>query len=423
MPYLLRIQSQTFTHDKMTSAIKSISDMSASLAGAAVVAGAQAFDPNQAGGASFVRKTTKYWVQTKDVLRVKMYLMKHLPIYKFTDGATDGDLVSSVYFDNDAHGLYEGRLKKFDGAIALRIRWYGAEDGIRTVFVERKTHREDWWGDGAASAKERFPLREEDVVPFLEGRFTPADVAQYLHDTNFRGDAEAAMVLAAEVQRAATEQRLRPAMRTHYMRTAFQRTGDAQVRCSLDTELCMALEPCDEGEWKRQRPLANVHQVTQFPHAVLEVKLQLANLADTPEWVTELLVSGYLREVPKFSKFVHGTAFLRRGGNGAGLGPFYARPVKELPYWWSDEWRQLWARNAKEKDGRPLPLAMLSEEDKTKQMDHDEIPTWNNGSTLNLDWAGGHPLLRLTASAVEAAHRLFVAIATCKQPWHAGAET
>ena len=53
-----------------------------------------------------------------------MYLLKHLPIYKFTDGPTDGDLVSSVYFDNDASRLlYEGRLKKYDGAIALRIRW------------------------------------------------------------------------------------------------------------------------------------------------------------------------------------------------------------------------------------------------------------------------------------------------------------
>ena len=70
MPYLLKIQSETFTNDKMTHAIKGISDLSASLAGATVVSGAGVFDPNQAGGASFVRKTSKYWVQTKDVLKV-----------------------------------------------------------------------------------------------------------------------------------------------------------------------------------------------------------------------------------------------------------------------------------------------------------------------------------------------------------------
>lgn len=45
--------------------------MHASLHGAAVQSGAQAFDPNQKGGTSFVRRTTKYWVQTKDVLKAR----------------------------------------------------------------------------------------------------------------------------------------------------------------------------------------------------------------------------------------------------------------------------------------------------------------------------------------------------------------
>lgn len=31
--------------------------------------------------------------------------------------------------------------------------------------MERKTHREDWYGDGEASAKERFPLPPDKVVP------------------------------------------------------------------------------------------------------------------------------------------------------------------------------------------------------------------------------------------------------------------
>ena len=83
------------------------------------------------------------------------------------------------------------------------------------------------------------------------------------------------------------------------MRTAFQRAGNATVRCSLDTELCMALEPCATDEWKRSSPLTSLAQVTQFPHAVLEIKLQLATGAVAPEWVTELLQSGYLREMPK----------------------------------------------------------------------------------------------------------------------------
>jgi VTC domain len=52
--------------------------------------------------------------------------------------------------------------------------------------------------------------------------------------------------------------------------------------------------------------------VTHFPHAVLEVKLSLAQGQSAQEWVTEL-TDGRARlgfEVHKFSKFIHGTAVL-----------------------------------------------------------------------------------------------------------------
>lgn len=55
----------------MNHIVKSISDMRASLEGKGKLEqGAQMFDPDQKGGASFVRRTTKYWVRTKDVLKV-----------------------------------------------------------------------------------------------------------------------------------------------------------------------------------------------------------------------------------------------------------------------------------------------------------------------------------------------------------------
>lgn len=49
--------------------------------------------------------------------------------------------------------LYHGRLDKTPGAIAYRLRWYGAGDP-KIVFFERKTHRDTWTGE--ASVKERF---------------------------------------------------------------------------------------------------------------------------------------------------------------------------------------------------------------------------------------------------------------------------
>ena len=327
-----------------------------------------------------------------------------MPIYKFTDGATDGDLVSSVYFDNDARQLYEGRLKKFDGAIAFRIRWYGQEEARQQVYVERKTHREDWWGDGDSSAKERFPLAEDQVVPFLDGSLTPEQVGEALRAARFRGNVTEAVELAREVQASVRTLGLRPQMRTHYMRTAFQRTGDAQVRCSLDTELCLALEPCEAHQWRRHGPLQHFRQVTQFPHAVLELKLQLSTGTMAPEWVTALLTSGYLREVPKFSKFVHGTAALNQHGG---------RQVTELPYWWDPALKPLWAGAAAE--AKPLPAHMLADAHMPAQSPlhrRSRRITFGGGTTDRPPPAHFFDL----DDGMRKLHALWLAIVTCRAP-------
>lgn len=66
-------------------------------------------------------------------------------------------------------------------------------------------------------------------------------------------------------------------------------------------------------------------EITRFPHAVLEVKLSLPEGETAPEWVADLIESGYLTEVHKFSKFIHGTATL------------LPDMVQAVPYWVDDE--------------------------------------------------------------------------------------
>jgi SPX domain protein involved in polyphosphate accumulation len=41
--------------------------------------------------------------------------------------------------------------------------------GPKLVFVERKTHEDAWTGE--VSVKERFIIKEEQVLPLLEGEF------------------------------------------------------------------------------------------------------------------------------------------------------------------------------------------------------------------------------------------------------------
>lgn len=53
--------------------------------------------------------------------------------------------------------------------------------------------------------------------------------------------------------------------------------------------------PC---RWFRDPNLAVPRsEITRFPHAVLEVKLSLAEGQEAPEWVRDLIDSGYLTEV------------------------------------------------------------------------------------------------------------------------------
>ena len=46
------------------------------------------------------------------------------------------------------------------------------------IFVERKTHREDWTGE--KSVKARFPIKEHLVNAFLRGEYTMDEEFQQL---------------------------------------------------------------------------------------------------------------------------------------------------------------------------------------------------------------------------------------------------
>ena len=302
---------------------------------------------------------------------VKQKIAQHLPVFLMereknakalaTDDGTadpivisplvDSQATNSVYLDNVHLGLYHTRITKQPHSIAIRLRWYGPDPTAGKVFVERKTHRESWTGE--ESVKERFALPHELIVPFLMGQHTwPAEEARLQEEyrrkhTNKSGgmyinaEAEPEMPAAEllsvkklfnEVQRAVESKQLEPTLRTVYMRTAFQVPFDASVRCSLDTSLAMLCEnPLGQPtckmlqRWYRDPDLP-LHrtEVTRFPHAVLEIKLALGPGEETPAWVQELINSGELTEVHKFSKFMHGCAVL------------FPDVVQEVPYWVDD---------------------------------------------------------------------------------------
>ncbi|KAI8890466.1 SPX-domain-containing protein [Backusella circina FSU 941] len=288
-----------------------------------------------AGGkqAAFVRNTTKYWVHPDNITELKLIILKHLPVLVFNPNKefeTQDSAISSIYYDNDDFDLYMGRLEKTEGAEAVRMRWYGGMDS-NTVFVERKTHREDWTGE--KSVKARFPIKEKYLNSFLAGDYTTDELFAKARARKSEKEMAEVEQLAQEVQYRCLTKRLHPVMRTFYNRTAFQLPGDARVRISLDTELSLIRED-NEGRtrsgnnWRRtdigvDYPFKQLpdEDICRFPYAVLEVKLQTHVGQEPPQWVVELVNSHLVESVPKFSKFIHGCATLLED------------KIQVLPFW------------------------------------------------------------------------------------------
>jgi SPX domain protein involved in polyphosphate accumulation len=281
-----------------------------------------------AGGSqqNFVRQTTKYWVHPDNITELKLIILKHLPVLVFNPSKEfeiKDSAISSIYYDNtDTWELYEGRLKKTEGAEAIRLRWYGGME-VDTIFVERKTHREDWTGE--KSVKARFALKEKNVNAFMRGDFSVEQAFEKMRRDGKKSEKEIADLeqLAREIQYRVITRKLEPVTRSFYNRTAFQLPGDARVRVSLDTELTMTREDNLDGReragknWRRTDigidwPFSQLpaEDVERFPYAVLEVKLQTQAGQLPPEWIRELTASHLVEAVPKFSKFIHGTATL-----------------------------------------------------------------------------------------------------------------
>ncbi|KAK3808703.1 MAG: VTC domain-containing protein [Benniella sp.] len=333
--FMVRLNSKPFYKENYDALIVKLS----SLYDTVRTRGKAHLGDSAAGGSqqAFVRQTTKYWVHSDNITELKLVILKHLPVLVFNPNkefSPEDSAISSVYFDNEDFELYMGRLEKSEGAEALRLRWYGGMDQ-QQIYVERKTHREDWTGE--KSVKARFPIKEKYVNSFLRGEYTMDATIAKMRAEGKKSEKEISEFeqLAAECQYGILTKNYVPVMRTFYNRTAFQLPGDARVRISLDTELTLIREDNLDGRersgdnWRRMDigidwPFSQLpdEDICRFPYAVLEVKLQTQHGQEPPEWVRELVNSHLVESVPKFSKFIHGVSTL------------IEHRVKLFPFWY-----------------------------------------------------------------------------------------
>ncbi|KAG0207031.1 vacuolar transporter chaperone [Mortierella sp. GBA30] len=371
--FMVRLNSKPFYKENYDSLIVKLS----SLYDTVRTRGKAHGGDSAAGGSqqAFVRQTTKYWVHPDNITELKLIILKHLPVLVFNPNKEFNpadSAISSVYFDNEEFELYMGRLEKSEGAEALRLRWYGGMDQ-QQIFVERKTHREDWTGE--KSVKARFPIKEKYVNAFLRGEYTMDATVAKMRTEGKKSEKEIAEFeqLASECQYGILTKNYGPVMRTFYNRTAFQLPGDARVRISLDTELTLIREDNMDGRkrsgdnWRRMDigidwPFSQLQDddICRFPYAVLEVKLQTQHGQEPPEWVRELVNSHLVESVPKFSKFIHGVSTL------------IEHRVKLFPFWYHQ--MDIDIRKPASKNisiSRPDPSGYSTPANTTSDEDHD----------------------------------------------------
>ena len=84
------------------------------------------------------------------------------------------------------------------------------------IFVERKTHREDWTGE--KSVKARFPIKEHLVNAFLRGEYTMDEEFQELvsKGKKTQTEADSMIQLANEVQYSILTKKLVPGASPRY---------------------------------------------------------------------------------------------------------------------------------------------------------------------------------------------------------------
>lgn len=302
----------------------------------------------------------KFWVHPDNLMEVKATILRHLPVLvynrnsnnqsaAFYDDDDDDDLddddslenefssnsqsnkndptINCLYFDNQNFELYNNRLVKNPNASTLRLKWIGKLLNKPKISFEKKNFDQS---AGNYNVDEKFSLKEKYLNSVVNGSF---DTEKFIKKSIKKGEGDAYINDIHEnlekIVNYIKDNNLQPTMRTVYKRTAFQIPGDDKVRIVIDSDLVFIREDSFDSErpirdpkkWHRtdiDSKIANPFSLLRkgeyikFPYAELEIKIKTkkSNRNKKLIWVDELVNSGLVKEIPGFSKFVHGISSL-----------------------------------------------------------------------------------------------------------------
>lgn len=275
----------------------------------------------------------RYWVHQDNITEVKAILLFNLPLY-ISEPALGFEQTeqsdSAVYFDTNKFRQYSARLQCDDGAEIISCRWQGALANANQVCIERKTFVKADQGGG--SIIDQITMHKDRIYGFLSQSYTAEEYAQDLKSSGFdQGHIDACYTIAQSIQKSVSEKRLGPKLRVFFKRLLFQSPQDNTLSVSLDNNVAFVREDknrSNPGEWCRQDididyPFKSIpaEDINLFPHAILETQIIDNNDGETPQWLSKLLDSKLVFEVPRFSTYTHGIA------------QFWGPLLPLLPWW------------------------------------------------------------------------------------------
>ena len=183
----------------------------------------------------------KFWVHADNILEVKTYILRQLPVLIYNPGNTkeletlpDDPTITSLYFDSPQFDLYNQKVLKEPEAGSLRLRWTGNLKETPAIFLEKKIVTDD-----DRSKEVKVQLKQKHIQEFLNGEYRLDKKVHRMEDRDHGESAEANSLKKGveDLQSFIKEYNLQPMLRANYTRTAFQIPGDDRIRISLDTDL------------------------------------------------------------------------------------------------------------------------------------------------------------------------------------------
>ncbi|KAJ8099454.1 VTC domain-containing protein [Lipomyces tetrasporus] len=296
-------------------------------------------------------KSFKFWVHPDNLMEVKTFILRHLPLLiynpqsnKILNLSTPDPTITTLYFDNPEFQLYLEKLESRETASSVRLRWYGKLNSHPEIFFERKFADPE---DKEVVQEQRIPIKEKYVKPFIDGTYSMEKSIRKMRERGSPvAEVEKFEKVVADIQSFIRDNNLQPVLRAVYSRTAFQIPDDDRVRISIDNDIDLIREDAldstrpirDPEDWHRhdiddmglEHPFKTIRkgEISRFPYAVLEIKVAMrtGDKKIRPSWVKDLMASHLVKEAPKFSKFAHGVSMLFDD----------EEYINVLPYWLSE---------------------------------------------------------------------------------------